>query len=55
MAATTTETGTIDQRDQIGIGTKALVAVLLAAGVVGHAALGIAALTFFTGVLPAVL
>ncbi|WP_348607569.1 hypothetical protein [Halobaculum rarum] len=55
MPATTIATGTIARRDQIGIETKALVGALLAAGVAGHVALGIAALTFFSGVLPTLL
>ena len=55
MPATTTATGTIARRDQIGIETKALVGALLTAGVAGHVALGVAALTFLAGVLPALL
>lgn len=55
MPATTTAIDTVARRDQIGIGTEALVGALLAAGIAGHVALGIAALTFLAGVLPALL
>lgn len=55
MPATTTATGTVARRDGIGIGTEALVATLLAAGIAGHVALSVAALTFLAGVLPALL
>jgi hypothetical protein len=55
MPATTTATGPLARRDEIEIETKALVGVLIAGGAVGHAALGAAALTFLTGVLPPLL
>ncbi|UIO99551.1 hypothetical protein Hbl1158_13640 [Halobaculum sp. CBA1158] len=53
MSATTTEP--LARLDEIGIETEAIVGALLAAGIVGHVALGVAALTFLAGVLPALL
>ncbi|MXR39950.1 hypothetical protein GRX01_01055 [Halobaculum sp. WSA2] len=55
MPATTTATDPLARLDRIGTETEAIVVALLAAGIAGHVALGIAALTFLAGVLPALL
>jgi len=55
MPATKTGTDPLARLNRTETETEAIVGALLAVGIAGHVALGIAALTFLAGVLPALL
>ncbi|SHG73317.1 hypothetical protein [Halobaculum gomorrense] len=55
MPATPTKPATIARQDRLGTAAEALATALALAGVAGHVALALAAITFLAGVIPALL